>query len=383
MTRIISKLPQVGTTIFTVMSAVAAEVGAINLSQGFPDFETSPELIKLVNNAMKKGHNQYAPMPGVMALREGIAKKTEKLYGAIYNPDTEITITAGGTQAIFTAITATINPNDEVIIFEPAFDCYAPAIKLAGGVVKSLELAPPDYRIPWDMVKRLINNKTRMIILNTPHNPTATILTKEDIEELSAIVRNQDILILSDEVYEHLIFDGETHHGMARYPELKERSFIVASFGKPFHATGWKVGYCMAPAYLMQEFRKVHQFLVFSVNTPLQYAIAEHLKNENNYLSLPDFFQQKRDYFRKGLEVTKFELLPCSGTYFQSVRYNGITDEKDSDFALRMTKDFGVAAIPVSVFYTQGTDHHVLRFCFAKRQETLDKAVDRLILVHG
>jgi len=383
MTRIISKLPQVGTTIFTVMSAVAAEVGAINLSQGFPDFETSPELIKLVNNAMKKGHNQYAPMPGVMALREGIAKKTEKLYGAIYNPDTEITITAGGTQAIFTAITATINPNDEVIIFEPAFDCYAPAIKLAGGVVKSLELAPPDYRIPWDMVKRLINNKTRMIILNTPHNPTATILTKEDIEELSAIVRNQDILILSDEVYEHLIYDGETHHGMARYPELTERSFIVASFGKPFHATGWKVGYCMAPAYLMQEFRKVHQFLVFSVNTPLQYAIAEHLKNENNYLSLPDFFQQKRDYFRKGLEVTKFELLPCSGTYFQSVRYNSITDEKDSDFALRMTKDFGVAAIPVSVFYTQGTDHHVLRFCFAKRQETLDKAVDRLILVHG
>lgn len=379
MTRIISKLPQVGTTIFTVMSAVAAEVGAINLSQGFPDFETSPALIKLVNNAMKKGHNQYAPMPGVMALREQIAKKTEKLYGAVYDPDTEITITAGGTQAIFTAITAIINPNDEVIIFEPAFDCYAPAIKLAGGVVKSLELAPPDYRIPWDMVKRLINNKTRMIILNTPHNPTATILTKEDIEELSAIVRNQDILILSDEVYEHLIFDGEMHHGMARYPELRERSFIVASFGKPFHATGWKVGYCMAPAFLMQEFRKVHQFLVFSVNTPLQYAIAEHLKDENNYLSLPDFFQQKRDYFRKGLEATKFELLPCSGTYFQSVRYNSITDEKDSDFALRMTKDFGVASIPVSVFYTQGTDHHVLRFCFAKRQETLDKAVDRLI----
>lgn len=383
MTRIISKLPQVGTTIFTVMSAVAAEVGAINLSQGFPDFETSPALVKLVNNAMKKGHNQYAPMPGVMALREQIAKKTEKLYGAVYDPDTEITITAGGTQAIFTAITAIINPNDEVIIFEPAFDCYAPAIKLAGGVVKSLELAPPDYRIPWDMVKRLINNKTRMIILNTPHNPTATILTKEDIEELSAIVRNQDILILSDEVYEHLIFDGEMHHGMARYPELRERSFIVASFGKPFHATGWKVGYCMAPAFLMQEFRKVHQFLVFSVNTPLQYAIAEHLKDENNYLSLPDFFQQKRDYFRKGLEATKFELLPCSGTYFQSVRYNSITDEKDSDFALRMTKDFGVASIPVSVFYTQGTDHHVLRFCFAKRQETLDKAVDRLMLVHG
>jgi len=379
MTPIISKLPQVGTTIFTVMSALATEVGAINLSQGFPDFDTSPELIKLVNNAMKKGHNQYAPMPGVMALREQIAKKTEKLYGAVYNPDTEITITAGGTQAIFTAITAVINPNDEVIIFEPAFDCYAPAIKLAGGIVKSLELSPPDYRIPWDMVKRLINSKTRMIILNTPHNPTATILHKKDIDELSALVKNQDILILSDEVYEHLIFDGEMHHGMARYPELQQRSFIVASFGKPFHATGWKVGYCMAPAFLMQEFRKVHQFLVFSVNAPLQYAIAEYLKDENTYLSLPDFFQQKRDYFRKALEPTKFKLLPCSGSYFQSVTYNNITDEKDSDFALRLTKEIGVAAIPTSVFYTQGTDHHVLRFCFAKRQETLDKAVDRLL----
>jgi methionine aminotransferase len=383
MTPIISKLPQTGTTIFTIMSALANEVGAINLSQGFPDFNTSPELIELVNTAMKDGHNQYAPMPGVMALREQIAQKTEKLYGAVYNPDTEITITSGGTQAIFTAITAVINPNDEVIIFEPAFDCYAPAIKLAGGIVKSLELAPPDYRIPWDMVRRLINNKTRMIILNTPHNPTATILKKEDIDELSAIVKNQDILILSDEVYEHLIYDGEIHHGMARYPELQQRSFIVASFGKPFHATGWKVGYCIAPAFLMQEFRKVHQFLVFSVNAPVQYAIAEYLKDENTYLSLPDFFQQKRDHFRKGLEQTRFELLPCSGSYFQSVTYNGITDEKDSDFALRLTKEIGVASIPISVFYTQGTDHHVLRFCFAKRQETLDKAVDRLLKVHS
>ncbi|ASU34528.1 methionine aminotransferase [Mucilaginibacter xinganensis] len=379
MTPIISKLPQTGTTIFTVMSALANEVGAINLSQGFPDFDTPPRLVELVNTAMKNGHNQYAPMPGVMALREQIAQKTERLYGAVYNPETEITITAGGTQAIFTAITAVVNPNDEVIIFEPAFDCYAPAIKLAGGIVKSLELSPPDYRIPWDMVRRLINNKTRMIILNTPHNPTATILQQEDIDELSAIVKNQDILILSDEVYEHLIYDGETHHGMARYPELQKRSFIVASFGKPFHATGWKVGYCMAPAFLMQEFRKVHQFLVFSVNAPIQYAIAEYLKDENTYLSLPDFFQQKRDHFRKGLEQTRFELLPCAGTYFQSVTFNNITDEKDSDFALRLTKEFRVAAIPTSVFYTQGTDHHVLRFCFAKKQETLDKAVDRLI----
>jgi methionine aminotransferase len=378
---IISKLPQVGTTIFTVMSALANELGAVNLSQGFPDYETSPELIELVNQAMKNGYNQYAPMAGVMSLREEISKKTEKLYGAYYNPDTEITITAGGTQAIYTAITTVIHPNDEVIIFEPAFDCYAPAIKIAGGIVKSLELEPPDYKINWEMVKRLINNRTRMIILNSPHNPTATILHKEDIEELSAIVKNQDILILSDEVYEHLIYDGQTHHSMARYPELRQRSFIVASFGKPFHATGWKVGYCMAPAHLMNEFRKVHQFLVFCVNAPMQVGIAEYLKNEEHYLGLKGFFQQKRDYFREALKSSRFELLPCSGSYFQSVRYSQISDEKDADLAIRLTKEIGVASIPVSAFYNMGTDHHVLRFCFAKRQETLDKAVDRLIKV--
>src|SRR6202012_780987 len=244
-----------------------------------------------------------------------------------------------------------------------------------------MELHPPDYKIDWDMLKRLINSKTRMIILNSPHNPTASILHKEDIDKLCALVKNQDILILSDEVYEHLIFDGETHHGMARYPELRERSFIVASFGKPFHATGWKVGYCMAPAPLMSEFRKVHQFLVFSVNAPIQYAIAEYLKDESTYLDLPAFFQQKRDHFRKGLEGTRFKLLPCSGSYFQSVTYNAITDEKDSDFTLRLTEDFGVAAIPTSAFYTKATDYHVLRFCFAKKQETLDKAVERLLKV--
>jgi methionine aminotransferase len=378
---VVSKLPQMGTTIFTVMSALASELGAVNLSQGFPDYETSPELIELVNRAMKNGYNQYAPMAGVMMLREEISKKTEKLYGAYYNPDTEITITAGGTQAIYTAITTVIHPNDEVIIFEPAFDCYAPAIKIAGGIVKSLELDPPDYKINWDMVKRLVNSRTKMIILNSPHNPTATILHQNDIEELSAIVRNQDILILSDEVYEHLIYDGETHHSMARYPELRQRSFIVASFGKPFHATGWKVGYCMAPAYLMNEFRKVHQFLVFCINAPMQVGIAEFLKNEENYLGLKDFFQQKRDYFREALKSSRFELLSCYGSYFQSVRYSRISDEKDADLAIRLTKEIGVASIPVSAFYNMGTDHHVLRFCFAKRQETLDKAVDRLIKV--
>lgn len=363
------------------MSALANEVGAINLSQGFPDYDTSPRLTELVTQAMQNGHNQYAPMAGLMELREQVAIKTERLYGAIYNPDTEITITAGGTQAIFTAISAVIHPNDEVIIFEPAYDCYAPAIKLMGGVVKSLELEAPDYRIAWDMVKRLINGKTKMIILNSPHNPTATILRQEDIDELSYLVKNQDILILSDEVYEHLIYDGETHHSMARYPELQQRSFIVASFGKTFHATGWKLGYCLAPAYLMAEFRKIHQFVVFSVNAPMQYAIAEYIKDENTYLSLPEFFQQKRDYFREGLKNTRFKLLPCNGSYFQSVTFDGITDEKDTDFAIRLTREFGVAAIPVSSFYRKGTDDHVLRFCFAKRQETIDKAVDRLLKV--
>src|ERR1700744_301058 len=324
------------------MSALANEVGAVNLSQGFPDYDTSPELIELVNKAMKNGYNQYAPMAGYMPLREEISSKTEKLYGAYYNPDTEITITAGGTQAIYTAIATVIHPNDEVIIFEPAFDCYAPAIKVAGGIVKSLELEPPDYRINWEMVKRLTNSRTKMIILNSPHNPTATILQQKDIEELSAIVKNQDIIVLSDEVYEHLIYDGQSHLSMALYPELQQRSFIVASFGKPFHATGWKVGYCMAPAYLMQEFRKVHQFLVFSVNTLMQHAFAQYLRNEEVYTELPAFFQQKRDHFRKGLEGTRFKLLPCSGSYFQSVTYHAITDEKDSDFTQRLTKDFGV-----------------------------------------
>ncbi|QXV64372.1 methionine aminotransferase [Mucilaginibacter sp. 21P] len=378
---VISKLPQTGTNIFTTMSALAAEHDAINLSQGFPDYSCSPELIELVNKAMVAGHNQYAPMAGLPVLREQIAIKTEKLYAATYNPDTEITVTAGATQAVFTAISAVIHPNDEVIMFEPAYDCYAPAVKLMGGVVKSLELEPPDYRIPWDMVKRLITNKTRMIILNSPHNPTATILSKQDIDELTALVKNQDILILSDEVYEHLVFDGQEHLSMARYPELRDRSLIIASFGKTFHATGWKMGYCLAPANLMQEFRKIHQFLVFSVNTPMQHALAEYLKNEDHYLTLPGFFQQKRDHFRQGLEQTRFKLLPCAGAYFQSVTYDAITDEKDVDFAVRLTKEIGVAAIPVSAFYRKGLDRHVLRFCFAKKQETLDIAVDRLLKV--
>ena len=379
MTPIISKLPQVGTTIFTTMSALAAQVGAINLSQGFPDYECSPQLIELINQAMKDGHNQYAPMAGVAALRQQVVNKVNKLHGSNYDAETDVCITAGGTQAVFTAISAIVDPNDEVIVFEPAFDCYAPAIKLMGGIVKSLELEPPDYRIPWDLVKKLITNRTKLIIINSPHNPTGTILHQDDIEELSAIVKNQDILILSDEVYEHLIYDGQTHHSMARYPELAQRSFIVASFGKLFHATGWKVGYCLAPAYLMHEFKKVHQYLVFSVNSPMQHAMAKYLEDERTYLDLPTFFQEKRDHFRAGLAQTAFELLPCYGSYFQSVKYQNLSNESDVDFSLRLTKEAGVAVIPTSVFYTKNTDHHILRLCFAKKKETLDEAIKKLI----
>lgn len=381
MVPIVSKLPFTGTTIFTVMSALANEVGAINLSQGFPDYDSPPELNQLVTQAMNEGHNQYAPMPGLISLREQIAIKVEKLHGAIYDPSTEITVTAGATQAIFTAISTVVNPGDEVIIFEPAYDSYAPAVRLMGGIVKALELEPPDYRIPWAMVRKLLSTKTRLIILNTPHNPTATILRQEDINELKSIVKSLDVFILSDEVYEHLTFDGNVHHSMAKYPELRERSFVTASFGKLFHTTGWKLGYCLAPAYMMSEFRKIHQFLVFSVNTPMQVAAAEYLKNEHHYLSLPNFFQQKRDLFREGMKQSRFELLPCYGSYFQLAKYNRITDEPDTDLAIRLTKEIGVASIPVSGFYSKGTDHRILRFCFAKRQETLDKAVERLIKV--
>ena len=381
MIRFTSKLPQVGTTIFTEMSALASATGAINLSQGFPDFDCPPKLVELVSKAMNDGYNQYAPMAGLMALREEISAKTERLYNAIYNPDTEITITAGGTQALFTAISCAIQPNDEVIVFEPAYDAYAPAVKVMGGIVKSLELEPPNYRIPWDMVKRLVNNRTKMIILNSPHNPTASVLHQEDIDQLISIVKDSDILILSDEVYEHLVYDGQPHLSMARYPELQKRSFIAASFGKLFHSTGWKIGYCLAPALLMAEFRKVHQFLVFSVNTPMQHGIAHFLKNENTYMELSSFFTQKRDHFRQGLAQTKFKLLPCAGTYFQSVTYADISDEKDTEIATRITKEFGVASIPVSAFYSKGTDYKVLRFCFAKRQETLDRAIIKLMRI--
>jgi methionine aminotransferase len=374
-----SKLPNTGITIFSVMSKLAEEHNAINLSQGFPDYDCDPVLIDLVTDAMQKGFNQYAPMPGLPVLREMIAEKVSNLYGANYHPDTEVTITAGGTQAIFTALSACINSGDEVIIFEPAYDCYAPAIKLLGGLVKPYELAPPNYEIDWEMVKKLFTANTKMIILNSPQNPTGCILSENDIKALIKLTKNTDVLILSDEVYEHIIFDGQKHQSIAAYPELKERSFIVASFGKLLHTTGWKMGYCLAPEQLMKEFRKVHQFNVFSVNTPMQVGIANYLKNAETYTGLSAYFQQKRDFFRSLLTETKFNLLPCNGSYFQCVSYAHLNKEKDVDMAQMLVKEYGVASVPVSAFYIRNTDHQVLRFCFAKKQETLEKAVERLM----
>jgi methionine aminotransferase len=360
------------------MSGLANETGAINLSQGFPSFEVSRELIELYHQAMMKNHNQYAPMPGLLPLREELSKKTEKVHGAYYNPESEITITAGGTQALYTAITAFINKGDEVIIFEPAYDSYKPAIELAGGVVKPYSLTPPDYRINWEEVKQMITSKTKMIMINTPHNPSGTILTAYDLEQLDAITRDTNIIVLSDEVYEHIIFDGETHQSVARFENLRNRSLIVYSFGKTFHATGWKTGYCLAPEYLMKEFRKVHQFLVFSVNTPLQVALAAYLKNEEHYLNLPSFYQAKRDYFLSLIEGCSFTFTPCKGSYFQLLDYSSFSNEKDTDLAIRLTKEFGIASIPVSVFYSSPVDTKMLRFCFAKDNETLEKAAEKI-----
>ncbi len=373
-----SKLPKVGTTIFTTMSDLANSHGAINLSQGFPDFECSAELIDLVSQNMKKGFNQYAPMQGVFALREAIAEKVEALYSASYDPEKEITITAGGTQAIYAAIAAVIREGDEVIVFEPAYDSYVPVIELNGGIPIYVHLKTPDYHIDWNEVKKLINQRTRMIMINTPHNPTGSILTAIDMQHLEKLTKNTDIIILSDEVYEHILFDGYEHQSVSRYPKLAERSFVVFSFGKSYHATGWKVGYCLAPANLMAEFRKIHQFMVFSVSTPVQYALAEYLKKKDAYLELNAFYQQKRDYFNRLVKDSKFKLIPSPGTYFQLLSYNKITEENDVVFAKRLITEAGVAAIPTSVFYHKPVDNHVLRFCFAKQDETLERAAEKL-----
>lgn len=369
-----SKLPNVGTTIFTVMSKLAADHQAINLSQGFPDFSCNPDLVDLVAKYMKAGNNQYAPMAGLMPLREMLAQKTEELYGAKYDPETEITITAGATQAIYTAITAVIREGDEVIVFEPAYDCYQPAIELNGGKTVYLQLKAPNYSIDWEEVKKMMNHRTKMIIVNTPHNPTGSIMTAADMTMLEKLTKDTDIVIISDEVYEHIIFDGHQHQSAARYPHLAERSFIISSFGKTYHTTGWKIGYCVAPQNLMNEFRKVHQFLVFSTNTPVQWALAEFLKQKEHYLELGKFYQKKRDHFISLIKNSRFELTPAAGTYFQLLNFKNISPEKDTDFAIRLTKEFKLASIPISVFYHEGVDEHVLRFCFAKKEETLEAA---------
>ncbi len=322
--------------------------------------------------------NQYAPMPGILNLREAIAEKTEDLYGSKFNPDTEITITPGGTEAIYAAITAVIQEGDEVIMFEPAYDCYAPAVELNRGVPIYVELRPPEYKIEWNDVKKLVSQRTKMIMINSPHNPTGSVLSANDLRQLQRITLNTDIIILSDEVYEHIIFDGLEHHSILKYPRLAERSFVIFSFGKTYHNTGWKMGYCIAPSELMREFRKAHQFIVFSANTPIQHAFAEIMKDASHYLGLKDFYEEKRNYFLKLMTGLPFTIRPASGSYFQCMGYEKITSEKDQDFAMQLTKDFGVASIPVSAFYHHNTDYKILRFCFAKEKDTLEKAAERL-----
>jgi len=379
--KFISKLPTVGISIFSVMSKLAVEHNAINLSQGFPGFDCSPELIALVNKYMLKGHNQYAPMIGVKELREAIATKTAELYTTAYNPETEITITAGATQAIFTAILSVVREEDEVIIIEPAYDCYAPAVELAGGKPVFFQLNPADFSIQWAEFQKLINPRTKMIIINSPHNPTGAILSALDLQKLEKLTNKTDIVILSDEVYEHIIFDGYEHQSVARFPNLANRSFIISSFGKTYHTTGWKVGYCLAPEYLMAEFRKVHQYNVFSVNTPIQYAYAEFIQNKDLYLQLNDFYKTKRDFFNGLFKGSKFTFEPSPGTYFQLLNYSAISAEKDVEFAKYLTVNHGVASIPVSVFYHKTIDQKLLRFCFAKENDELEKAAERLIKI--
>ncbi len=377
-----TKLPAVGTTIFTVMSALATEKNAVNLGQGFPDFECDPRLINAVTDAMLKGLNQYPPMTGVPVLREAVSRKVEALYGKRYDPNTEITITAGATQAIITAILAVVRPGDEVIVLEPCYDSYIPNIDLAGGTTVRVPLIPGTFRPDFDKIAAAITPRTRAILINTPHNPSATVWTREDMLRLQEILAPTDVLLISDEVYEHMVFDGQEHQSAARFPGLAARAFIVSSFGKTYHVTGWKVGYVAAPASMSAEFRKVHQFNVFTVNTPVQHGLATYMADAKPYLELPAFYQRKRDLFREGLRSTKFRLLPSEGSYFQCVDISGLgVPERslpEADFCKWLTSEIGVAAIPLSAFYGDGFDQHVVRFCFAKKDETLQSALQRL-----
>lgn len=373
-----SKLPSVGTTIFTVMSGLANQYNAINLGQGFPDYQMSEKLMDKVNEVMHKGWNQYVPMQGYMPLRESIAEKIEYLYQTKISPDTQITVTPGGTYAIYTALTTILNPGDEVIVFEPAYDSYIPNVEINGAIPVLIDLKFPEYKIDWGEVRKKISSKTKAILLNSPHNPTGAVLSEKDIAALRSIIQNTNIFIVSDEVYEHLIFDNIPHQSMLRYPDLLERSFVCFSFGKTYNCTGWKLGYCISSPESMVEFRKIHQFNCFSCHTPSQVALAEFLKNKDEYLSLSGIMQEKRDYFLKLMQQTKFTMLNSSGSYFICAKYDRISNEGDRDFAVRITKEFGVATIPVSVFYKNETDNNVVRFCFSKKKETLVAAVERL-----
>lgn len=374
-----SKLPNTGQTIFSVMSSLAIKHNAINLGQGFPDFQMNETLIHLVNKAMTEGHNQYVHMNGLDILRESIEEKVSFLYQKKIDPETEITITPGATYAIYTALTSVLQPDDEVIVFEPAYDSYIPNIEINRAKPVLLPLMYPGYKIDWDLVKENITPSTRMIMINSPHNPTGSVLDKSDLEQLEKIVSGTNILILSDEVYEHIIFDGIQHESILKYPGLFDRSFVCFSFGKVYNCTGWKIGYCIAPQPLMSEFRKVHQFNCFSCNSTVQYALAEFLKEKSVYLQLGTFLQKKRDYFEKLMGQTKFKALPSHGSYFQLYNFADISDEKENDFALRLTKEAGVVSIPVSAFYKKGKENKVLRFCFSKKESTLDDAVERLL----
>jgi methionine aminotransferase len=374
--QISSKLPNVGTTIFTVMSALAKEYNAINLSQGFPDFDCAPELQELASKYISTGFNQYAPMPGTLALRERVAEMISGCYNANYHPESEITVTAGATQAIYTAIAAFVNKGDEVIVFEPAYDCYVPAIGVHGGIPVYCQLDPENFSIDWADVASKINTKTKAVILNSPHNPSGTIISKQDIQQLETLIGGKDILLISDEVYEHMVFDDVKHESVCKSSVLKNQSILVSSFGKTVHTTGWKIGYVAAPKEIMAEFRKVHQFLVFVVNHPLQMALADFLGNKTNYLALKDFYQRKRDLFLALTKTSRLKPLKTAGTYFQLMSYSAITNEGDADLAIRLTKEKKLATIPLSVFYSKKTDNKLLRFCFAKKDETLEMAAE-------
>ena len=378
---LVSKLPLVGTTIFSVMSALATERNAVNLGQGFPDFECDPELVNSVTQAMLDGHNQYPPMQGVPVLREAISNKLQKMHGRVYNPNSEITVTAGATQAIITAILAIVHPGDEVIVLEPCYDSYVPNIELAGGVVVRVPLKPGTFRPDFDKISAAFTSKTRAILINSPHNPSATVWTEADMLKLQDLLDGTDVLLISDEVYEHMVFDanqGHVHQSAARFAGLAARTMIVSSFGKTYHVTGWKIGYVAAPRSITLEFRKVHQFNVFTVNTPMQYGLAKYMAHENAYLDLPAFYQRKRDLFRSGLAQTRFRLLPSEGTYFQCVDISDVSDLNEFDFCKWLTTEIGVAAIPLSAFYGGGYDQRVVRFCFAKKDQTLNTALGRL-----